>query len=149
MTETTQVAGLPTSSKALCAVYALTSIAALFATWSQNLAYSDSSDFVLTFVNDTKATPASRSITVDLFLLAFPAVILMVAEARKHGVKYVWAYVLAGTVTAISVTYPLFLIARELRIAKTDPTVLHRSDTIGLAILAVATAAIVLWVDLV
>lgn len=147
MTATTQAASLPTSSKVLCAVYALTSVAALIATWSQNLAYIGSENFLLTFFNDTKATPASRSLTVDLFLLAFPAVILMVAEARKHGVKYVWAYLLAGTVTAISVTYPLFLIARELRIAKTDPTVLHRSDTIGLAIVAVATAAIVIWVD--
>jgi hypothetical protein len=149
MTETTQVAGLPTSSKALCAVYALTSVAALIATWSQNLAYVGSSNFLLTFLKDTKTTPAARSLTVDLFLLAFPAVILMVAEARKHGVKYVWAYFLAGAVTAISVTFPLFLIARELRIAKTDPTVLHRSDTIGLAIVGVATAAIVIWVDLV
>jgi mannose/fructose/N-acetylgalactosamine-specific phosphotransferase system component IIC len=75
-------------------------------------------------------------------------VILMVAEARKHGVKYVWAYFLVGAVTAISVTFPLFLIARELRIAKTDPTVLRRGDTIGLAIVGVAVAAIVIWVDL-
>jgi hypothetical protein len=149
MTEKTQVAGIPTTSKVLCAVYALTSIAALVATWSQNLAYSDHSNFLLAFVNDTKVTPAARSLTVDLFLLAFPVVILMVAEARKHGVKYVWAYFLAGAVTAISVTFPLFLIARELRIAKTDPTVLRRGDTIGLAIVGVATAAIVVWVDLV
>jgi len=136
------------ASKALCAVYALTSIVALVATWSQNLAYTGSSNFVLSFFNDTKVTPAARSLTVDLFLLGFPAAILMVAEARKHGVKYVWAYYLAGTVTAISVTFPLFLIARELRIARTDPTVLHRSDTIGLAMVGVATAAIVIWVDL-
>jgi len=149
MTETTRAAGLPTSSKVLCAVYVLVSIGALVATWSQNLAYSDSANFLLAFWNDTKVTPAARSLTVDLFLLAFPAVILMVAEARKHRVKYVWAYVLAGAVTAISVTFPLFLIARELRIAKTDPTVLRRGDTIPLAILGVAIAAIVIWVDLV
>jgi hypothetical protein len=147
MTEKTQVPGLPTSSKVLCAVYALISMGALIATWSQNLAYFGHSNFLLAFWNDTKVTPAARSLTVDLFLLAFPALILMVAEARKHGVKYVWAYFLAGAVTAISVTFPLFLIARELRIAKTDPTVLRRGDTIGLAIVGIAVAAIVIWVD--
>ncbi|BBZ17228.1 DUF2834 domain-containing protein [Mycolicibacterium gadium] len=147
MTEKTQLAGLPTASKVLCAVYALTSLVALVATWSQNLAYWDAPNFIAAFANDTKVTPAARSLTVDLFLLAFPAVILMVAEARKHRVRYVWAYVLAGAVTAISVTFPLFLIARELRIAQTDPTVLRRGDTIPLAILGIATAAIVIWVD--
>jgi hypothetical protein len=147
MTEKTQVAGLPTSSKMLCAVYALIAIGALIATWSQNLAYTGHSNFLFAFWKDTKVTPAARSLTVDLFLLSFPALILMVAEARKHGVKFVWAYFLAGTVTAISVTFPLFLIARELRIAKTDPTVLRRGDTIGLAIVGVAITAFVIWVD--
>lgn len=149
MPENTQVGGLPTASKVLCAVYALTSIGALFATWSQNLAYWDAPNFIAAFANDTKVTPAARSLTVDLFLLGFPAVILMVTEARKHGVKYVWAYYLAGAVTAISVTFPLFLIARELRIAKTDPTKVGIPDAIGLALVGIATAAIVIWVDFV
>jgi hypothetical protein len=148
MTETTQAARLPTTSKLLCVVYSLTAIGALFATWSQNIAYWDAPNFISAFANDTKVTPAARSLTVDLFLLSFPAVILMVTEARKHGVKYVWAYFLAGAVTAISVTFPLFLIARELRIAKTDPTRLGIGDTIGLAAVGIATAAIVVWVDL-
>ena len=148
MNETTRAAGPPTTSKLLCAVYALTSIGALIATWSQNLAYVDAPNFISAFANDTKVTPAARSLTVDLFLLGFPAVVLMVTESRKHGVKYVWAYVLAGVVTAISVTFPLFLIARELRIARTDPTRLGTGDAIGLALVGIATASIVMWVDL-
>jgi hypothetical protein len=40
----------------------------------------------------------------------------MVIEARKHQVKFVWVYILGGALVAISVTFPLFLIARELRL---------------------------------
>ena len=147
MTEKTQVAGLPTSSKVLCAGYALIAIAALIATWSQNIAYLDSESFLMSFANDTKASPAARSITVDLFLFGLPVAILMVAEARKHSIKFVWAYILGSAITAISVTFPLFLIARELRIARTDPTHLRMTDVITLSIAAFVIAAIVIWVD--
>ena len=45
------------------------------------------------FLNDSKVTPASRSITVDIVLFFLAAGILMVVEARKHGVRFVWAYI--------------------------------------------------------
>jgi hypothetical protein len=52
---------LPTASKALCAVYAVVSIAALIATWSQNAAYFDNPGrFLVDFLNDSRVTPASR-----------------------------------------------------------------------------------------
>ena len=72
----------------------------------------------------------------------------MVAEARKHSIRFVWLYVLLAFVTAISVTFPLFLIARELRIAKVDPTQLRMADAIPLAIFGVIIAALVVWVEL-
>jgi hypothetical protein len=75
--------------------------------------------------------------------------ILMVIEARKHGVKYVWAYIIGGAVIAISVTFPLFLLARELRLERPDATHLRTSDTILLAIIAIGTAAFTIWVDVV
>ncbi len=71
----------------------------------------------------------------------------MVAEGRKHGVRFVWLYLIGGVATAISVTFPLFLLARELRIARTDPTQLRSGDAIGLVIVAIVMAAIVVWVD--
>jgi hypothetical protein len=149
MTETNQAAGLPTTSKLLCAVYALIAIAALVATGSQNLQYLGSTNFISAFFNDTKVNAASRSMTVDIFLLAVPVAILMVAEARKHSIKFVWAYILGAFVTALSVTFPLFLIARELHIAKTDPTQLHAADAIPLALFGIGVAAFTFWVDVV
>jgi hypothetical protein len=149
MTVNTEAATLPTSSKVLCTVYAVTAIAALLATWSQNLAYIGAENFLLSFGNDLKVTPAARSITVDLLLLGIPLAILMVAEARKHGVRFVWLYLIGSVFTAISITFPLFLIARELRLARADATQVRTGDAIGLGIVAVVMAAVVIWIDVV
>ena len=48
---------------------------------------------------------------------------------------------------AISVTFPLFLLARELRLAKSDATELRNVDSILLAALAGFTLAFTIWVD--
>jgi hypothetical protein len=69
----------------------------------------------------------------------------MVAEARRLGVRFVWLYVILGFAIAISVTFPLFLIARERRLAKLETvpldTRLTTSDVIGLAIVTVVVLA--------
>lgn len=106
-------------------------------------------DFLGNFLQDTRVTPASRSITVDIFLFGLAATIWMVIEARKHGVRFVWAYVVGGFLIAISVTFPLFLLARELRLDKSDTTQLRAADTVLLVVIAAATAAMVIWVDMV
>jgi hypothetical protein len=78
------------SSKVLCAGYGAISIAALIATWSQNVAYfDDPGRFVLDFFNDSRVIPAARSLT---------AAILMA--------------IVGGLAIAISVTFPLLLIAQ-------------------------------------
>jgi hypothetical protein len=149
MTTTNAETALPTSSKVLCGVYGAIAIGALIATWSQNIAYFDNpGGFLLDFLNDSKVTPASRSLTVDILLFGFAAFILMVIEARKHGVRFVWAYILGGLAIAISVTFPLFLIARELQVGRTEETRLGTVDTVLLAVFAVVTAGLTIWVDM-
>jgi hypothetical protein len=147
MTTTRAEAGLPTSSKVLCAIYGVIAVAALIATWSQNIAYFSTPSGLGGFWADTKVNPASRSITVDIVLFAIAAAILMVIEARKHGVRFVWLYIVGGLLIAISVTFPLFLIAREVRVGRKEPTRLGPVDTTALALAAVASAAFVIWVD--
>ena len=140
---------MPTSSKVLCAVYAAIALIALIATWSQNVAYFDNpGGFLLDFLNDSRVTPASRSLTVDIVLFFLAAAILMVVEARKHGVKFVWLYIAGGFAIAISVTFPLFLIAREIRVSRTDETRLSPFDTAALAVLAVVMVGLTIWVDM-
>ena len=120
------------SRKLLCAVYAAIALVALVATWSQNIVFFRTGGGFLEFWEATKVNPASRSITVDIALFLLAAAILMVIEARKHGVKFVWAYILGGFAIAISVTFPLFLLARELRLEKSgcDRAAAERHDPV-------------------
>ena len=137
------------SRRLLCVVYAVIALVALVATWSQNIVFLRSGGSFLGFWEATKVNPASRSITADIFLFGLAVAILMVIEARRVGVKFVWAYILGGFLIAISVVFPLFLIARELRLEKSDATELRQSDTILLTVLATATAVFIIWVDVV
>jgi uncharacterized protein DUF2834 len=135
------------SRKVLCVVYAAIALVALIATWSQNILFFRDGGSFLGFWEATKANPASRSITVDIALLLLAVSILMVIEARRLGVRFVWAYILGGFAIAISVTFPLFLLARELRLEKSDATELRNVDSILLGVLAGFTLAFTVWVD--
>jgi len=69
----------------------------------------------------------------------------MVREARRIGVRFVWAYIVFAFLIAVSVTFPLFLIAREMRMASPAPAGLPSRltttlDVIGLAIVTVILA---------
>lgn len=109
---------MTTTRKILCGVYAAIAVVALVATWTQNAAYFGSGGSFLTeFLRDLNVTAASRSITADILLFALAAIIFMVIEARKLAIPYVWAYIIGGMLIAISVTFPLFLIARERKLA--------------------------------
>lgn len=112
---------MTTTRKTLCGIYAAIAAVALVATWTQNAAYFDRpASFLKDFLVDLNVTAASRSITIDIVLFFLAAAIFMVIEARKHAIPYVWAYLLGGLLIAISVTFPLFLIARERRLAAED-----------------------------
>jgi len=140
----------------LCVVYAAIAVLALVGTWSQNAAYVRPGDgaagFALAtarFWPDTLRTPASVSITVDIGLFFLAAAIWMVFEARRLGIRFVWLYVVGGLLIAISVTFPLFLIARERRLAAggegAADLALTGGDTIGLVASGIASTAFTLW----
>jgi hypothetical protein len=141
----------------LCLAYALLALLALLATWSQNVAYFRPEDGALLgfifatmrFWPDTLATPASVSITVDIAFFTLAASVFLIREARRLGMRFAWLYVVLGLLVAISVTFPLFLIARERRLAQrgegmADPG-LTRRDAIAIAALGAATAIFSLW----
>lgn len=109
---------MTTNRRVLCGLYAAIAVVALVATWSQNLAYLHApGGFMGGFLGDLTATAAARSITIDIGLFFLAAAIFMVREARRLGMRHVWAYLAGGLLIAISVTFPLFLIARERRLA--------------------------------
>ena len=104
----------------LCIVYGGIAFAALIATWWNNIAYFAGGGDLWGFFPDGYANYASSSLTNDLAFVALAAVVFMIVEARRVGVKYVWVYVVLSFVIAISVTFPLFLLARERRLSETD-----------------------------
>lgn len=116
---------MTSNRRILSGVYATIAAVALVATWSQNLAYLHSpGGFLTSFLQDLKVNAAARSITVDIVLFFLAAAVFMVLEARRLGIPYVWAYIVGGMLIAISVTFPLFLIARERKLAARSD--LHR-----------------------
>ncbi len=143
---------MPSSRKVLCSLYGAIAAIALVGTWKQNLTYfAGGAGFVssnLRFWSDTLVNPASRSITVDIFLFAMAATIFMVLEARRLEIRGVWLYIVFGLLIAISVTFPLFLVARERRLAargEQGRLGLRPSDVIALVVLSSAPLAITFW----
>lgn len=128
----------------LVAFYAVVAVAALVATWSQNLQLMAPGMGPLgpyaVFIEQAGANPAARSITVDIAFFLLAAAAFMIIEARRLGVRFVWAYILLSFFIAISVTFPLFMIAREFRLAAVaDPGgawSMKGVDLMGLAVVA-------------
>ena len=133
----------------LIVFYALVAFIALVTTWGQNLAYFTEPGGVVgpffRFVEDAKANPASRSITVDIGFFLLAAAAFMVIEARRLAVRFVWLYIIGGFLIAISVTFPLFMIAREMRAAEGGADAAWRltpSDLVGLGLVTAAVLSL-------
>ncbi len=56
-------------------------------------------------------------LSADLLVVAIASVVLMLAEARRIGMKRVWLYIALSGVTAMAFTFPLFLAMRERHLA--------------------------------
>lgn len=84
--------------------------------------------------------------TVEALMLSASVAILTIIEGRKYHVRWVWLYIV-GSLIAVSMAFPLFLIARELRMGTSEESPLPRTDTILLAVLVVAVAGLTIWVD--
>ena len=110
------------TSRARSALYLGIAGAALYATWSENLAFFALPDNggIAGFVAGVFANPAAASIGYDLLFLLAAVLVWMFAESRRLGIRFVWIYVVLSFVIAISVTFPLFLVAREWRLAELE-----------------------------
>lgn len=107
----------------LVALYALLAAGALYATWSHNLEFFALPDNggLAGFIRQGYANPAAASLANDILFVCLAAFAFMLAEARRLGIRYVWVYILLSLGIAISVMFPLFLIARQLRLGADRP----------------------------
>jgi uncharacterized protein DUF2834 len=148
---------MPRARRLLCIYYGVIAAVAFVGTWGHNVAYLVPGEGPLTgfvkatarFWPETLATPASTSITVDIGMLSLAISVWMLLEARRLRVALPWLYVIGGLLVAISVTAPLFLIARERRLAAhgeaAEELGLGHLDVLGLFVLGGAAIAFSLW----
>jgi hypothetical protein len=142
---------MSTTSRILCVVYALIAVAALYGTWSQNLLYSGQPGGIgAHFLNDLRVNPASRSISIDVSWIVASASLLMVTEARRIGMRLPWIYVILSFAIAVSVMVPLFLLARELRLASDNPAkapahIMRVLDVVGMGVVVALVGYLAIW----
>ena len=110
------MSSLTSTDKALCAVYAVVGLAALIGTQIVLVQYMTSEGGSL--LDDVVANGAATFSLIDLLAVAVIALVFIIAEGRRLGVRFLWVYVVLTFAVAISVSLPLFLIARQVHLAK-------------------------------
>ncbi|WP_139983449.1 DUF2834 domain-containing protein [Nocardioides litoris] len=98
------------SSQVRQAAYAVLAVLGAALTVPNNLMHRGSA---LGFVEDATSTPAGRSLTFDLAVLAAACVVLVVTEGRRLGIRRWWVYLVLCGVVAAAFAIPLFLLVRE------------------------------------
>ena len=108
---------LTSTDKALCAAYGVLGLIGLVGTQVIVFGgYMTSGDG--SFVDQLVGNGVSTFMLIDLLAVAFVALVFMVAEGRRLGMRFLWVYVLLTFLVAISVSLPLFLIVRQVHLAK-------------------------------
>jgi hypothetical protein len=105
---------LTSADKVLCAIYAVLGLVALVWTQVVLVQYLGTDGNLL---DDVTANGAATFTTIDLLAVALVALVFMVVEARRLGMRFIWVYVLLTFAVAVSVSLPLFLIVRQFRLA--------------------------------
>lgn len=69
------------------------------------------------FLRDSTTNLASQFVYADLVLVWAAVGAYMIVEGRRYGIKHVWAYIVGAPAIALIVTYGLFMLVRQLKIA--------------------------------
>ena len=100
----------------LIPLYAVLAAGALVATWWHNIAFIRDGGTLAGFLTDGYANHVSASLINDLWFMVGVAFVFMVVDARRTGVRHVWVYLVLSAGIAVSVMFPLYLIARERKL---------------------------------
>ena len=113
---------MPVRSRTLCWIYGLIAFGALVATWSQNIRFfgEEGNGGLGGFIDGMYENAAAASISNDLIFMLLAALVLMFVESRRLGMEHLWVYVAGSFLIAVSVMFPLFLLARERKLANRD-----------------------------
>ena len=105
------------ADRTLCVLYGLVALAALVGTQWVLADYLAGSGTLGAFLDATVEGHAATFVSIDLLAVATAATVFMVVDGRRHGVRLLWLYVVLVFAVAVSVAFPLYLIARTRTLA--------------------------------
>ena len=108
------MARMTSAERTLCWVHGFVALVALVGTQWALVAFMNSDENLGAIVDG----PAATFLTIDLLAVAVAATVFMVAEGRRIGLPWLWAYVVLVFAVAVSVAFPLFLIGRTRHLAR-------------------------------
>jgi hypothetical protein len=100
----------------LVPLYAAIALGALVATWWHNIAFIKAGGTISDFLTDGYANHVAASLINDLWFLIAAVFVFMLVDARRNGVRHVWLYIVLSFAIAVSVMFPIYLIARERKL---------------------------------
>lgn len=100
-----------------CWIFGLIAFAALVGTQWTLVDYIAGSGSIGDFLDATIDGHAATFLTIDLLAVATAATIFMLVEGVRIQVRHLWVYVVLVFTVAVSVAFPLFLIARTRKLA--------------------------------
>jgi hypothetical protein len=104
---------MTSTEKTLCWAYGLVALAALIGTqWTLVASFGSGAG-----LGDLVDGPVATFATIDLLAVAVTAVVFMVVDGRRTGVPLWWLYVALVFLVAVSVAFPLYLVARTRHLA--------------------------------
>lgn len=112
------LSSLSSRDRVLCAIYAVVLVAALIGTQSVLVGHLVDGGSISAFTRQPVDTAGGVFVTIDLLAVAVAALVLMIAEARRLGLRHVWVYVVLTFAVAVSVAFPAFLIHRQVHLAR-------------------------------
>ncbi|QID39633.1 DUF2834 domain-containing protein [Streptomyces albus] len=109
--------------RALCTLYGLSAIGGCLVMGTLAVAFvvrnagAGPIGVIGNFLRDATGNLASQFIYADLVLIWALLGAYMTVEARRYGIRHVWAYIVGAPVLALIVSFCLFMYVRQLRIA--------------------------------
>lgn len=94
-------------------VYALLAVVGAVLPWYFNLQFLATGAGGPDFLSALWVNAATSSFTVDLVVACVTFVVWLFVEARRLGMRHVWAYVVLTFAVAFACAFPLFLLMRE------------------------------------
>ncbi|WP_307794849.1 DUF2834 domain-containing protein [Leifsonia sp. TF02-11] len=96
--------------------YLALAVIGLVGTWTFNIAaILERRDYIGDW---TGSGPAVTSLTIDVLVAAVAAIVFMVVESRRIGMRRVWVYIVLIPLLALAFAFPLYLAMRERHLSR-------------------------------